>query len=53
MEEMLHSVLDNMSESSLQEALFEILVLGTVLQTIESILDSSFQKSVKNLTDGS
>ena len=53
MEEMLHSVLNYMPQSSLEESFLEVFVLGTIFETVECALNSSLQKSIQDLTDRS
>ena len=47
--EMLNTVFCYVHQASLQESLFEIFVLSSILQTVQSILLSFLQHSIKNL----
>ena len=50
---MLNSIFLYVFQGSLEESLLEIFVLSSVLQTVESALDSTLEESIKDLTNRS
>lgn len=52
-EEVLDSVLSHMLKASLQEPLFKIFILTSIFEVVECPLNSSLEKSIKNLCKAS